>query len=466
METRSGKAGGPELRRSMGTTTATMVVVGGVIGSGIFLKPLAVAQALPDAAWIHGCWIVLGVVCLLGALCYAELGAMLPEAGGQYAFLRESFGRFPAFLYGWCLFLVINTGTIAALSVAFADSLRSLVAMSDAAYWGSALGMIVVLAVVNHVGVGVGAALQNFATFAKIAMLVAIAVGGLVVAGAGGDPGGVRAATAAAGTTAAGTPDLVPGLAAAGIAIFWAYEGWYQIPFNAAEMKRPERTLPRGLLLGIVLLIALYVTVNTAYLAQVPQREMVGFQSAIEVPRTAMARIFGPTAAGLLPAMICVSVFGAANPNLLSTPRAFYAMAKDGLVMRPLMAVHERFRTPHVAIWAQAAWAGLLVVVLKTFRDITDYVVFASLLFYGLTAAGVLVLRRRRPDAPRPFRCPLVPFTPLLFIAVVLAVDVITLRTPENRGNALIGLAILAAGVPVYFALHRRGTRTGGGTEA
>jgi len=168
-----------------------------------------------------------------------------------------------------------------------------------------------------------------------------------------------------------------------------------------------------------------------------------------------MARIFGPVGASLLPLMICVSVFGAATPNLLATPRCFYAMAKDGVVFAPLMRVHAKFQTPHVAIWSQAIWAALLVVVLKTFRDITDYVVFASLLFYGLTAAGVVVLRWKRPDAPRPFRCPLVPWVPLVFVAVVLAVDGLTLASADNRRNALIGLAILGAGVPVYFAMRR-----------
>src|SRR5262249_1566842 len=267
-----------------------------------------------------------------------------------------------------------------------------------------------------------------------------------------------------AATTAHGspppTPDLVTGLIAAGIAIFWAYEGWYQLPFSAAEMKHPEKTLPLALVLGIAILVLLYVTVNATYLAVIPRDEMVTFAMQIDVPKTAMARIFGPVGASVLPLMICVSVFGAANPNLLATPRCFYAMAQDGLVFAPLMRVHPRFRTPHVAIWSQAVWAALLVVVLKTFRDITDYVVFASLLFYGLTAAGVVVLRWNRPDAPRQFRCPLVPLVPLVFVAVVLAVDALTLASAENRRNALIGLAILAAGVPVYFAMQRAMRRT------
>jgi APA family basic amino acid/polyamine antiporter len=428
-----------------------MVVVGGVIGSGVFLKPRKIAAALPSPEWIHGCWIVLGLVCLLGALCYAELGAMRPEAGGQYAFLRQSYGRFPAFLYGWCLFFVVNTGTLAALSMAFVDSLAKVVTLSTVAYWSVPVAMIVFLAAVNIVGVQCGAALQNVATFAKIAALAAVACAGFF-----GGSGPIGAATTAATGSGGASSDLLSGLALAGVAVFWAYEGWYQLPFNAAEMKQPERTLARGLIGGILILIALYVAANAAYLALVPQAEMAKLRSDVEVPRLALERAFGPGIAGALPLLICLSVFGAANPNFLSTPRAFYAMAKDRIVPAPLMAVHPRFRTPHVAILAQAAWAIVLIAVLRAFHDLTDYVVFVSLLFYALTALAVLVERVRRPDVARPFRCPWVPFTPILFAAVVLAVDVLTLVSPENRSNALIGLAILAAGVPVYFVGRAR----------
>jgi APA family basic amino acid/polyamine antiporter len=417
---------------------------------------------------------------------------MLPEAGGQYAFLRESYGRFPAFLYGWCLFLVINTGTIAALSTAFADSLLKVVALPSVTLWHVRIGggvfeattrelvaiaMILLVATLNHVGVGVGAAINNLATFAKIAVLLAIAIGGFFVAshgGAGGaanavggnaaGAGALNAANANPATTAFVPPDLLHGLVAAGIAIFWAYEGWYQLPFSAAEMKRPEKTLPRALVLGLAILAVLYVSVNAAYLALIPQSEMVGLAERVDVPRTAMARIFGSGAAQLVPLMICLSVFGAANPNLLSTPRAFYAMAKDGLVLRPLMAVHPRFRTPWVAIWTQAIWAILLVFLLQQFDHLTDYVVFVSLIFYGLTAAGVIVLRRKRPDLARPFRCPLVPIVPIVFVAVVLAVDVLTLTSPENRHDALIGLGILGAGVVAYFFVRRETPRADRGS--
>jgi APA family basic amino acid/polyamine antiporter len=437
------------LARRLGTTSAVMVTVGAVIGSGIFLKPLDIANSLPNPMWIHAAWIALGVVCLFGAFAYAELGAMFPEAGGQYAFLREGYGKGIAFLYGWCFLLVINTGTLAALAVAFADQFRALSPMGDMMHLLSAAAMILLLAVVNHFGVGIGALVQNVSTFAKLLALAALVAGGMLIFG--GSDGGANAAAAAA---AANAPQLsiVTGL----LAIFWAYEGWYQLPFNAAELEHPERDLPRGLIWGMLILIATYALVNAAYLHVVPIEEMRGFAAKEAVPRTFVERVFGSGSANLLTVLICVSVFGAANPNLLSSPRAFYAMAQDGLMPRVLTRVHRRWQTPTVAIWTQALWAVLLVWCLQNFKDITEFVVFAALLFYALTVAAVYVLRARLPDRPRPYRCGAYPIGPAVFIVVVLAVDLWMLREPENRMNALWGTLIILSGVPVYWLMRRR----------
>lgn len=438
------------LARRLGTTSAVMITVGSVIGSGIFLKPLAIAQALPDAGWIFACWAALGAVCLFGAFAYAELGAMLPEAGGAYAFLREGWGRLPAFLYGWCLLLVINTGTLAALSVAFAGTLATVVPIDPAVRPWVAVAMIALLAAVNHFGVGWGAVLQNATTFSKLLALAAIVVAGAWFATAGTGAPPAEAAPAPPG------PGLVAGFVAAAVAIFWAYEGWYQLPFNAAELRDPGRDLPRGLIWGIAILIATYVAVNAIYLLVVPLGEMRVLGADVEVPRAAVTRIFGAGAGDGLALLICLSVFGAANPNLLCAPRAFFAMAEDGLMPRALTRVHPRWRTPTASIWLQAAWAAVLVVYWQTFKDLTDYVVFASLIFYGLTVAAVYTLRRRRPDAPRPYRCFGYPWTPLVFLAVVAFVDVQSLLTEERRRHALVGLGILATGLPVYAVLRAR----------
>jgi len=441
----------PELERSLGLTSAIAIVVGGVIGSGIFLKPFDIAANLPSMGWIFACWIGLGAICLFGAFAYAELGALLPEAGGQYAFLREAYGRFPAFLYGWVLFLVINTGTMAALAVAFARSLASVIALSASGEIAVAVAMIVVLALVNHFGVRAGAALQNLSTFAKLAALAAIVLGGFVSA---------PYAAPAASAPVPPMPDLASGLVVSAMAIFWAYEGWYQLPFNAAEMRHPERTLPRGLILGTLALIVVYVSMNAAYLRVVPLVEMRTLERDIDVPLLAIERMLGGPSRSAFALLLCLSVLGAANPCLLSTPRAFYAMAQDGLLIRSLMRVHPTFRTPTVAIWTQALWAVALVVVLETFRDITEFVIFAALLFYALTVAAVFVLRRKLPERPRPYSCWGYPWAPAVFVLVVLLVDVRTLMDPVSRKNSLLGLLILAAGALVYAVARGRARRT------
>ena len=467
-----------------------MITVGSVIGSGIFLKPLEIAQSLPSAGWIHAAWIGLGAVCLFGAFAYAELAAMLPEAGGQYAFLRESWGRFVAFLYGWCFLLVINTGTLAGLAVAFADQIDTLwgalhggggggaaggaaatVATANGAVHnidsgarlGIAMAMILVLAIVNHYGVGWGALLQNVSTFAKLAALAALVIGGFAAFGGSGASPAAAAADGGGGSGSGSggigvSKPLVTGL----LAIFWAYEGWYQLPYSAAELKRPERDLPRGLVWGMLILVATYGLVNAAYLHVVPLQEMRTFEVKEAVPRSFVERVFGGGAANALTLAICISVFGAGNPNLLSSPRACYAMAQDGLLPRWLMKIHPVWQTPSAAIWMQAAWAAALVFCLQTFTDITEFVVFVSLAFYALTVASVYVLRRRRPGAARPYRCGAYPFGPAVFIVVVLTVDVVVLMSPANRDNALKGLLIVATGAPVYW-LMRRGRRGAAG---
>lgn len=446
-----------QLQRRLGLTSAISITVGAVIGSGIFLTPLKAAQNVPSEPWLYLLWIGLGVVCLFGAFAYAELGTLFPEAGGQYSFLREAWGRGTAFLYGWVFFWVINSGTVAALAVAFADALLPVLGVERTQFLaaGTASAMIVALALVNHFGVLLGAFLQNVATFAKVGALALLVVGGAWLAvGAGVD-------TTSAPTRAA--PDLsMNGLVAAFIAIFWAYEGWYQLPFNAAELKRPARDLPLGLIVGMVLLIAVYAAVNAIYLYAVPFGEMQTFapDDKQRVPVEAIARIFSPEVSHYLTVLIAISVMGAANPNFLSSPRAFYAMAQDGLVPAVLHKVSPRWGTPAVSIWTQALWAVVLVVVLESFQDITAFVVFAGFLFYALTVAGVYRLRAQRPDLPRPYRCTGYPVTPALFIAVSVGFVAALLLDPGERRNALIGLGILATGVPYYAWWTRRQART------
>lgn len=454
-----------QLQRRLGLTSAVSITVGAVIGSGIFLKPLSVAQALPSEGAIYMMWVGLGIVCLFGAFAYAELGAMLPEAGGQYAFLREGWGRCVSFLYGWTFFWVINAGTIAALALGFSDNLLPVFGLegsvtlpggeqeASAAKLILAVAMILVLALVNHFGVVFGAIVQNVTTFAKVGALGMIVAGGFLAVGGDASPATVLA------PAAGDAPEWrMAGLVTAFMGIFWAYEGWYQMPFNAAELKRPERNLPLGLVGGMVILIVVYLFVNWTYMQVVPFEEMLAMGK--ETPDTHVAmltvsRIFSPEIGGYLTLFMAISIFGAANPNMLSSPRAFYAMGQDGLAPKALTKISKRWGTPVVSIWVQALVGILLVLWLQGFHDVTAFVVFAAFLFYALTVAAVYRLRVLRPDADRPYRCTGYPFTPALFIVVAIGFIVAVLQDPDEVQNALIGLAIVGAGVPYYIWWRR-----------
>lgn len=456
-----------QLERRLGLTSAVSITVGAVIGSGIFLKPLKVAQALPSEWAIYAMWVGLGVVCLFGAFAYAELGALFPEAGGQYAFLREGWGRLVSFLYGWTFFWVINAGTVAALSLAFAENLLPYFGVDIApivaedgskrappALLLAACAMIVVLALVNHFGVLVGAIVQNVTTVAKVGALGLLVVGGFFAGGGTAAEAGILE-VAPGNATGWSTEHLV----IAFMGIFWAYEGWYQMPFNAAELKRPERNLPLGLLYGMVILIVTYLFVNWTYLRVVPYEEMralPGDTASTHVATLTVQRVFSPEFGGYLTLLMAISIFGAANPNMLSSPRAFYAMGRDGLVPHALTRVSPRWKTPVVAIWVQAVVGVALVLYLQGFHDVTEFVVFAAFLFYALTVAAVYRLRKLRPDAARPYRCTGYPLTPALFIVVALAfIAAVLQESSTSRENALIGLAIVGSGVPYYLAWQR-----------
>jgi APA family basic amino acid/polyamine antiporter len=454
-----------QLQRRLGLTSAVTITIGAVIGSGIFLKPLSVAQALPSESAIYLMWVGLGLVCLFGAFAYAELGAMLPEAGGQYAFLREGWGRCVSFLYGWTFFWVINAGTIAALALGFSDNLLPVFGLegsvtlpdgeqdASAAKLMLAVAMIVVLALVNHFGVVFGAIVQNVTTFAKVGALGMIVVGGFLTVGGDASPAAVIA------PAAGDAPEWrMAGLVTAFMGIFWAYEGWYQMPFNAAELKRPERNLPLGLVGGMVMLVVVYLFVNWTYMQVVPFEEMRAMPKDTPDTHVAMltvSRIFTPEIGGYLTLFMAISIFGAANPNMLSSPRAFYAMGQDGLAPKALTKISKRWGTPVVSIWVQALVGIILVLWLKGFHDVTAFVVFAAFLFYAMTVAAVYRLRVLRPDVERPYRCTGYPFTPAVFILVAIGFIVAVLQDPDEVKNALVGLAIVGAGVPYYLWWRR-----------
>jgi basic amino acid/polyamine antiporter, APA family len=421
------------------------IVLGTVIGSGVFLVPGPVLRDVGGNVSIAlGVWVGGGVLSFLGALTYAELGAMMPQAGGVYVYIRDAFGRLPAFLFGWMLFTVIAPASVATLAVGSMAYLRELVALSDNGARAIALGMIVLLAILNIRGTRESAHVQDWATALKIAAIVIMSVGLLVVSA------GTHVAPTAVAAPIPGAPGLLSGIGIATVAVLWAYEGWTYVTFSAGETVDPQRTFPRGIAIGTGLLIALYLMANIGYLAMLgPAAVAHSDRVASEAVRAA----FGPTAGRIIALVVLISMFSAVNAILLTAPRVFYAMARDGLFFSKLAEVHPRLGTPAIAIGATAAWSMVLAAS-GTYVELLTYVVFTAWIFYGLGATTVFVFRRTRKDAPRPFRVPGYPVTPALFVLAACGIVVSTLVGQPKQ--ALYGLSALVIGLPAYLIWRSR----------
>ena len=433
------------LKRTLGTTDLTLLVIGNVIGSGIFLVPSSVLQqsggsvAVASAVWLVG-----GVLSLLGALSYGELGAMEQGSGGLYAYIRDGFGALPAFLYGWTLFFVIGSGTVATLAVAAANYMGQFAELTLVAKKAIAIGLILLMAVINVRGTRESASVQNVATGIKV---VAILVMSLILF------------TLGSGGSLPASPST-PNISSVGlsiISVLWAYEGWQYVTFVASESVNPQRSLPRAIVAGTLTLIAIYLLANFAYLAALgPDRVAASDRVASE----AISQVLGPAAGSVIAIAIIISMYSAAHATVITAPRVYFSMAQDGLFFRRLAEVHPRFGTPALAISANCAWAAVLALT-GTFQQLLTYVVFVGWIFYALGAAAVIALRIKRPDAPRPFRVPGYPLTPLIF---VLAAAAIVLNTiVEQPMQSAIGIGMVLLGVPA-FAFWR--SRQRGGEEA
>jgi N-acyl-D-aspartate/D-glutamate deacylase/amino acid transporter len=432
------------LTRTLGFTDLVLIVIGTVIGSGIFIVPATVLTqtggALGTSLLV---WFIAGVLSLLGALTYGELGAANPDAGGLYVYIRDAFGPLPAFLYGWTTFFVISTGSIATLAVAFTGYLGQFVELSPAAARLIAVLMIAVIAAVNVRGARQGANVQNWSTGLKTLAILAMSVA-LLARGDGfsGDlhvwPSSLNAG-------------VLSGVGLAMLGVLWAYEGWQYVTFSAGEARDPQRTFPRAIVIGTGVLIVIYLLANVAYVAALGP---AGVQGSQRVAADSVSALFGPAAGKLIAAVILVSMFSAANGITLTAPRLFYSMARDGVFFQKLAEVHPRFRTPAFAIVAGSAWAAILAAS-GTFEQLLTYVVFAGWNFYGLGAMSIFVYRRRAPEMARPFRVPGYPLTPLLFVLASAAVVLNTMFS--QTGRAMLGLAVVLTGVPAY-ALWRRAT--------
>jgi basic amino acid/polyamine antiporter, APA family len=433
--------------RRVGLFSATMMVIGGIIGSGIFLNPAIVAQRVGTAGLTMAVWVLGGAVAVLGAFVFGELGARRPRAGGGYVYLRDAFGPLPAFLYAWALLLIIATGAIAAVAVTFANYALALTGLGPGLRLPIAVGAIVLLSAINYVGVRPGAITQNVFTVLKLIPLALLAAAGVFAA---------APATAAAPAPPAGTFGLVAALGTALVPVLFSYGGWQQTNYVAEELIDAERNLPRALLLGVTGVVIAYLLANYAYLRALGP---AGLAASTAPASDAMRALVGPAGETIVTAGIAISTFGFLNLVILVSPRVYQAMAADGLFFPALSRLHPRHRTPTAAILVQGAWAVLLTLT-GTYGELLDYVVFGDWIFFALAAATVYVFRRREgAPAPGVFRVPGYPVTPALFI--LAAVYVLIGSVMSNPANAVRGTLLLAAGVPVFWFWRRRKARIG-----
>lgn len=432
-----------DLRRTLGFTDLVMVTLGTVIGSGIFLVPgVVLRQTQGRVGLALSIWFIAGVLSLLGAFTYAELGAMKPDAGGLYTYIRDAFGPLPAFLYGWASFFVISSGSVATLAVAFSGYLGKIVPLSPAGAKDVSLLMILIIAVVNVAGTRRSATMQNWTTGAKVCGLLALSVAMIALGG------GERAVVPIPQPVSA--LSLLPGIGIAMIGVLWAYEGWQYVTFSAGETRDPQRVFPRAIAVATFALIVLYVLANIGYVAALGP---VAASRSDHIAADAIRAVLGPASGTLLSTLVLISIFSAANGLILTTPRMYFAMARDGVFFERLASVHPRFGTPAFAIVALAVWSAVLAMT-GTFEQLLTYVVFAGWIFYGLGATAVFVYRRRQPDAIRPFRTPGYPVTPVLFVASAAMLVLSTLVAQPIRGA--VGLGAVLLGTPAFYLWRAR----------
>jgi len=451
---------GPALERRLGALDGALLTIGAVVGTGIFLTGGEVARAAGSPAAVLLVWVAGGLLSLAGALTYAELGAMLPRAGGLYAYLAAAYGPLWGFFYGWACLLVIMTGGIAAIAVGFGEYLGSFLPAfasghtvlsitlagwrfkPDGAQVAGALA-ILLLTAVNHLGVRAGAAAQNALTLLKLAAAAAFVVLGFIVAAPAGGAAALVVPHPDAGASLAGF-----GLGM--IAALWTYDGWYALTFSAGELRDPGRTLPRGLIAGTLAVTLLYVAMNAVFLRALPLEALGHSTRSAE---DAAAALFGARGARLLSAAVVLASFGCLASTILYSSRIYQPMAEDGVFFRSVAAVHPRFHVPVRSLWLQSLWAVVLALS-GSYVQLFTWVTFAAVLFHVACGASVFALRARRPELPRPYR---VWGYPVVAVAFILGMGVLLVSTLVQRPvESLLGLGCVAAGWPAY-AWWRRG---------
>lgn len=444
----------PKLARVLSLPSAVILVVSVIVGSGVFKKVAPMAAELQSPGLILACWLMAGLVSLAGALTNAEMAGMFPQSGGEYVYYGKVYNRFFAFLYGWSNFTVIRTASIAALAHIFAQSLGNLLGLRDETLVkGMATLLIVALSLVNYRGIRFAEGLSRALTFTML-----FAIGALSVLGLSSSVGSLEHLTRASphfDTERLQGVGLLKAMVIASLGAFWGYDGWNNIGFIGEEIKNPQRNLPLALGFGTLIVIGLYLLLNVMYVYVMPIDSLIALNetpgqiAAVEVIR----QVAGTVGATLVLCLILLTTFNSTNSSILMSARIYYAMARDGLFFRSAAHIHPQYQSPSASIVWQGLWSAGLVWS-GTFDQLTDMLVFASFIFYGATALGVIILRRTRPDVPRPYRVVGYPVVPILFFVFCLILVVITIL--DQPRAALSGLGLMATGIPFYLLWRRR----------
>jgi APA family basic amino acid/polyamine antiporter len=453
--------GQPSLQRVLGLWSAIAIVIGTVIGSGVFLVPSTMIHFVGSVHLLFVVWVVAGLLSLFGALTYAELAAAMPEAGGEYVYLGAAYGPFWGYLYGWTQFWVAKSGSIATLAAGFYTYLTAFFPILGVSiivlpwhigpggsrleiHYGQlvAIALILILGAVNYTGVRSGGNVQVFVTVIKMTLIAGVIVAGILFGK--GDFGHFSAGITGVGGMA--------GFFAAMVSALWAYDGWNNVSMISSEIRNPQRNLPRSLIVGTAAVILTYILINIAYFyVLTPTQVAVSHRVAADM----MSHLYGGAAAGAVTVAVLISIFAALNGSILAGSRVPYAMARDGLFFRTASVVHPRFRTPGNAMIMLCLWSSV-VVLSGWFDDLYNFVIFGSWILYLMTAVSLFVLRRKRPRLERPYRVIGYPIVPVLFVCVAALLLVSTLQTRPRE--SFMGLGLMALSVPFYFYWKRRNT--------
>ena len=434
------------LARRLGLWSSIGLVIGITIGGGIFRTPAGIATRVPEPSLMLGVWILGGIIVMCGALAFAELSASMPETGGMYVYLREGWGRPTAFLFGWSQLVLIRAAALGGISSVFGEYFLRVIGSDPAAHpeWADyiAAGAIVFAGAINIIGVQLGALFAGISTITKIGALAILVVASFAM---GGGAGGSFAHFASTGAT---VDPGVFGLAL--ISVMWAYDGFADLTFASGEASDPQRTLPRAIIIGTLLIIAIYVTANAAYLYMIPIDVMA---TSRLISADTMGALFGRAGVSIVSVVVMISTFGSLMGSQLASPRIFVAMADDGLLWKPIAKVHPTLKTPHVAI-TLATVLGVAMVMTQTFEQLTDTFVLAMWPFYALSAAAIYTLRKARPDMDRPYKVVGYPYVPAVFIAAAVYLIVNALITDPKWTS--ITFAVVLLGLPVYYAFFNK----------